>query len=100
MPLSVANRIEKLQLDFHWGGMGADLKCNLVRWENVCTPRQIGGLVLGRLKVFNQALLAKWLWKYVKEGDLLWKHVADSKYGPGRGGWCLAAMREFYGVIL
>jgi len=35
---SVANRIEKLQRDFIWRGMGEEFKYHLVNWSKVCTP--------------------------------------------------------------
>lgn len=32
-PMSVARRIEKLQCDFLWGGMGDEHKYHLVNWQ-------------------------------------------------------------------
>lgn len=39
---TVAQRIEKLQQDFLWGGMGDDLKIHLVNCDSVCAPIQCG----------------------------------------------------------
>jgi hypothetical protein len=39
---TVAQRIEKLQRDFLWGGMGDDLKIHLVNCDSVCAPIQCG----------------------------------------------------------
>jgi len=36
LPASVANRIEKLQWDFLWGGMGEEVRFHLVSWPKVC----------------------------------------------------------------
>jgi hypothetical protein len=41
---SVANRIEKLQRDFLWGGLGEEFKYHMVSWSKVCTPISDGGL--------------------------------------------------------
>jgi len=46
IPGSVAARIEKLQRDFLWGGIGEEFKYHLVSWLKVCTPISEGGLVL------------------------------------------------------
>jgi hypothetical protein len=44
LPTVVANRIEKLQRDFLWGGLGKEFKNHMVRWCKVCTPISKGGL--------------------------------------------------------
>jgi hypothetical protein len=38
IPAKVANRIEKLQRDFLWGGLGKEFKYYLVSWSKVCSP--------------------------------------------------------------
>ena len=46
VPSSVAHRIEKLQRDFLWGGLGDEFKYHLVNWHTICAPIQQGGLGL------------------------------------------------------
>jgi hypothetical protein len=54
---SVTKRIEKLQHDFLWGGLGVEFKYHLMSWSNVCSPISKGGLGIKNLMVFNRALL-------------------------------------------
>jgi hypothetical protein len=58
---SVDVRIEKLQQDFLWGGLGEEFKYHLVSWSKVCSPISEGGLGIRNLLMFNRALLGKWL---------------------------------------
>jgi hypothetical protein len=58
IPLGVANRIEKLQRDFLWGGMKEEFKFHLVNWSTmstICLSLQYGGLRVRNLIKFNQA---------------------------------------------
>jgi hypothetical protein len=36
--VGVANRLDKLQRDFLWGGIGDEAKFHLVNWNKICTP--------------------------------------------------------------
>jgi hypothetical protein len=98
IPTHVANRIEKLQRHFLWGGIGEEFKYHLVRWDKVCSPISEGGLGFRNLKTFNRALLGKWLWCYGSERDAWWRVVVDSKYGSLRGGWCSLKPTGAFGV--
>jgi hypothetical protein len=44
VPMSVARRIEKVQRDFLWGGMGDEPKLHLVNWNQVCCLVRVGSL--------------------------------------------------------
>ena len=77
IPTYVANRIEKLQRDFLWG----DSKTHLVGWDKVCTPIANDGLGIRKLTTFNKALLGKWLWRFGKEENRLWRRVVTSNFG-------------------
>ncbi|RVX13541.1 putative ribonuclease H protein [Vitis vinifera] len=87
LPASVAAKIERLQRDFLWSGIGEGKKDHLVRWDVVCKPKEIGGLGFGNISLRNLALLGKWLWRYPREGSALWHQVILSIYGSHSNGW-------------
>ncbi|KAF5474107.1 hypothetical protein F2P56_006039 [Juglans regia] len=77
----VANRLEKIFCDFLWGGLEDTKKFHLIKWDKICTPLSYGGLGVRKLRTFNKALLGKWLWRYHRKGDALWRNIIDIKYG-------------------
>ena len=81
IPARVAHRLEKIQRDFLWNGMGEETKFHLVSWSNICGPIQHGGLGVKDLQRFNKALLGKWLWRYGMDRAALWRQVVAAKYG-------------------
>uniref|UniRef100_A0A2N9GE45 Reverse transcriptase domain-containing protein n=1 Tax=Fagus sylvatica TaxID=28930 RepID=A0A2N9GE45_FAGSY len=100
IPKSVANRLEKLQRDFLWGGMGNNFKHHLVGWDNVCVPKAKGGLGVRSLVLFNKALLEKWLWRFSLEENNLWRQVLVEKFRVELGGWGTKPIRGAYGCGL
>uniref|UniRef100_A0A2N9GDX6 Reverse transcriptase domain-containing protein n=1 Tax=Fagus sylvatica TaxID=28930 RepID=A0A2N9GDX6_FAGSY len=97
IPVSVALRIDKIQRDFLWGGMGEGKKFHLVNWSQVCQPLKMGGLGVRNLLLFNQALLGKWLWRYGNEENAFWIHLISAKYGSSFGGWTTREVNGLYG---
>ena len=82
----MAARIEKLQRNFLWGGLGDGFTHHLVGWDTICFPLAQGGLGVRKVEVFNRALLGKWLWKFGREETHLWRWVIAAKYGLEWGG--------------
>ena len=87
MPKVVARRLEKLQRDFLWGGGSTERKAHLVSWERVCVSKEKGGLGLRKLVHLNKALLGKWVWRFARAKEEMWKRVLVAKYGQEEFGW-------------
>jgi hypothetical protein len=98
IPMGVANRLERLQRDFLWGGIGDEVKFHLMNWMRICTPIKSGGIGVQSLIQFNRALLGKWLWLFAMEREALWRLVIEAKYESRRGGWCSKEVMGTYGV--
>uniref|UniRef100_A0A2N9GEV9 TIR domain-containing protein n=1 Tax=Fagus sylvatica TaxID=28930 RepID=A0A2N9GEV9_FAGSY len=96
----VAERIEKFQCNFLWGGLGEGFKHHLVEWNTVCSPLANGGLGVRRVEVINRALLGKWLWRFGREDSHLWRRVIAAKYGLEGGGWFSKQPKGTHGCSL
>jgi hypothetical protein len=99
IPMSVAQKMERLQREFLWSGMGDETKFHLVNWNRVCSPIKAGGLGVRNIIKFNQALLGKWMWRFSQERDALWRSVIKVKYRSVRGGWSSLPLMGSYGVF-
>ena len=87
IPASMAAKIERLQRDFLWSGVGEGKRDHLVSWDVVCNPNAKGRLGIGKISIRNFALLGKWLWRCPREGSALWHQVILSIYGSHSNGW-------------
>ncbi|XP_027905945.1 uncharacterized protein LOC114165552 [Vigna unguiculata] len=84
MPKSVEKELIKIQRNFLWVWGSEARKIAWVSWENICKPKEMGGLGIRDIGNFNTALLAKWKWRLGVEDHGVWKQILDSKYGSWR----------------
>ncbi|KAL5731436.1 hypothetical protein ACHQM5_004164 [Ranunculus cassubicifolius] len=67
-----AEEIEAIRR-FLWGTNDLQRKIHLIRWEELCTQFEWGGVGLRRVRDANIALLVKWLWRFSSCEDRLWR---------------------------
>ncbi|GKC64178.1 hypothetical protein Tco_1096776 [Tanacetum coccineum] len=63
----------------------AFLKISWIAWEKVLSPRNKGGIGIGRLSTSNHSLLAKWWWRFRTEEYALWCKMIRSIHGVSVG---------------
>ena len=100
IPIKVARRIELLQQNFLWDGLGDTHSYHLVAWSKVCSPIAHGGLGIRPIHLFNRAFLGKWLRRFGREDTRLWRQVVVAKYGLEGGGWITKPSRGRHGCSL
>ena len=84
-PISILKKLESIRRDFFWGGSSDTKKIAWIAWDKVIGPREQGGLGIGSLKIFNQAMLAKWWWRFLLEENALWRKTIVSIHGTCGG---------------
>jgi hypothetical protein len=80
LPRGTHGRMDSVRSRFIWRGAHADFKCHMVKWEDVCRPREYGGLGIIDTKIFNECLMVKWIWKLYKQKECLWVRLLTAKY--------------------
>ncbi|XP_042499700.1 uncharacterized protein LOC122077867 [Macadamia integrifolia] len=68
-PESVIKTVERWIRNFLWSGDIYTVKKITVKWEEVCRPKEEGGLGIRRLRDVNCAVLSKLVWQMTHEGS-------------------------------
>ncbi|XP_027169605.1 uncharacterized protein LOC113769345 [Coffea eugenioides] len=67
---------------FWWGEQDNKGKIHWVAWEKLTKEKKNGGLGFKDLQSFNRALLAKQIWRIIRNPNLLSSKVLKAKYFP------------------
>ncbi|WMV09473.1 hypothetical protein MTR67_002858 [Solanum verrucosum] len=97
IPAKVVEKLDRLRRSFLWHGNKEGKGYCLVNWKTVLLSKEIGGLGIRNLRLQNESLLMKWLWRYTGEERALWKEIIVAKYGE-LNPWCIENVSEPYGV--
>lgn len=77
-PKGMIKMIVQMQRQFFWQGSGKGKCLPLIKWSIIQKPKAFGGLGVDDLVIKNAALLFKWWWCFLDEGNPLWKCIMCS----------------------
>ncbi|KAG5616309.1 hypothetical protein H5410_016133 [Solanum commersonii] len=97
IPSSILKKMDRLRRRFLWEGNILTHKYSLGKWQSVTQPKTQGGLGIRNLKLHNNILFMKWLWRYGQTGTGFWRDVIKAKYGI-QDHWCPKESNEPHGV--
>ncbi|XP_055836405.1 uncharacterized protein LOC129905041 [Solanum dulcamara] len=97
IPGSILKQMDRLRRRFLWEGNSLTHKYSLVKWQSVTQPKFQEGLGIRNLKLHNNSLLMKWLWRSGQIEAGFWRDITKAKYGI-QDHWCPMKSTEPHGV--
>ncbi|CAN1147353.1 Putative ribonuclease H protein At1g65750 [Linum perenne] len=80
LPATVCEEIDKRIQNFVWGSSRGDKKIHLMPWEQICRPKEEGGLGLRLSRQLNLAYMTKLAFIFFQDPNRLWVRLLQSKY--------------------
>ncbi|CAN1746203.1 Putative ribonuclease H protein At1g65750 [Linum perenne] len=99
LPNHICEQIDQRIRSFVWGSEQGKRKVHLVKWEDICRPKDLGGLGLRSAQSFNRAFILKLAWGILKRPKELWANLLLTKYlKPTTGGFTPRNTKRFSGL--
>ena len=88
LPKKVINEVETILRSFLWSGPDLKRTGAKVSWEQLCCPKQEGGLGFKSILVWNKAAIAKHIWFLISGGEQsMWCQWVKSYLLKGKSFW-------------
>src|SRR3954471_19362632 len=58
-------------------------KYHIVKWTDICAPKDLGGIGIISSRHMNVALMLRWVWRILTDDGGLWLRLIKAKYLRG-----------------
>ena len=82
LPCRLCKEISSMLSNFWWGEKDNKNKVHWVAWKQLTREKKRGGMGFQDIQSFNRALLAKQIWRIIRNPNLLSSRILKSKYFP------------------
>ena len=82
LPRSVCDDLTRMVRNFWWGAKEGKRKTHWRAWDTLIKPKVQGGMGFRDFILFNQALLARQVWRLIAYPDSLCAQVLKARYYP------------------
>ena len=82
LPKGLVRELEGMIRKFWWGYRGEHRKIHWVKWERLCEVKEVGGMGFKEIEKFNDALLAKQVWRMINNSESLCHRVFKAQFFP------------------
>ncbi|KAE8818397.1 hypothetical protein D1007_03843 [Hordeum vulgare] len=83
LPKGVHSAFDKELARFFWQAGDGRPKYHMVKWADVCVPKDRGGLSIPASRRMNVALMLRWVWRILHGDGGLWLQLIEAKYLRG-----------------
>lgn len=83
LPEGVHGSFDKDLSRFFWQAMNGRQKYHMVKWADICLPKEMGGLGILASRRMNVALMLRWAWRIIRSEGGLWLQLIQAKYLRG-----------------